>query len=133
VLLANNGFSLNVILRDPNSIKRKQIIHKNRTMGEHTDIQKQEMEKAAFILKSIAHPSRLAIIDILSKQPWQAVSEISDKLDMEQSLTSHHLNIMKVKGVLESKREGKSIRYKLKLTEVTQVLSCIEHCDLSRF
>lgn len=102
-------------------------------MGEHTDIQKQEMEKAAFILKSIAHPSRLAIIDILSKQPWQAVSEISDKLDMEQSLTSHHLNIMKVKGVLESKREGKSIRYKLKLTEVTQVLSCIEHCDLSRF
>ena len=102
-------------------------------MGEYTDIQKLEMEKAAFILKSIAHPSRLAIIDILSKQPWQAVSEISDKLDMEQSLTSHHLNIMKMKGVLESERDGKSIKYKLKLTEVTQVLSCIEHCDLSRF
>jgi ArsR family transcriptional regulator len=102
-------------------------------MGEYTELQKQEMEKAAFILKSIAHPSRLAIIDILSKQPWQAVSEISDKLDMEQSLTSHHLNIMKMKGVLESKRDGKSIKYKLKLTEVTQVLSCIEHCDLSRF
>ena len=102
-------------------------------MGEHTELQKQEMEKAAFILKSIAHPSRLAIIDILSKQPWQAVSEISDKLEMEQSLTSHHLNIMKMKGVLESKRDGKSIKYKLKLTEVTQVLSCIEHCDLSRF
>ena len=102
-------------------------------MAEHTELQKQEMEKAAFILKSIAHPSRLAIIDILSKQPWQAVSEISDKLEMEQSLTSHHLNIMKMKGVLESRREGKNIKYKLKLTEVTQVLSCIEHCDLSRF
>jgi ArsR family transcriptional regulator len=102
-------------------------------MGEYTELQKQEMEKAAFILKSIAHPSRLAIIDILSKQRWQAVSEISDKLDMEQSLTSHHLNIMKMKGVLESERDGKSIKYKLKLTEVTQVLSCIEHCDLSRF
>ena len=102
-------------------------------MGEHTEMQKKELEKAAFILKSIAHPSRLAIINILSKQEWRAVSEISDKLDMEQSLTSHHLNIMKMKGVLESKREGKSIKYKLKLTEVTQVLSCIEHCDLSRF
>jgi DNA-binding transcriptional ArsR family regulator len=102
-------------------------------MGGHTDLQKQEMEKAAFILKSIAHPSRLAIVDILSKQPWQAVSEISDKLDMEQSLTSHHLNIMKMKGVLESKRDGKKIKYKLKLVEVKEVISCIEHCDLSRF
>lgn len=102
-------------------------------MGEQTEKQKQDMEKAAFILKSIAHPSRLAIISILSNQPWQAVSEISGRLDMEQSLTSHHLNVMKMKGVLESKREGKSIKYKLKLTEVTQVLSCIEHCDLSRF
>ena len=96
-------------------------------------MQKKELEKAAFILKSIAHPSRLAIINILSKQEWRAVSEISEKLDMEQSLTSHHLNIMKMKGVLESKRDGKIIKYKLKLTEVTQVLSCIEHCDLSRF
>lgn len=96
-------------------------------------IGQEDLEKAAFILKSIAHPSRLAIINILSKQPWQAVFEISNKLDMEQSLTSHHLNTMKTKGVLESKREGKSIKYKLKLTEVTQVLSCIEHCDLSRF
>ena len=98
-----------------------------------TNLKKHELEKAAYILKGIAHPSRLAIIDILSKQEWQAVSEISKKLDLEQSLTSHHLSIMKMRGVLQSKRDGKSIKYKLKLTEVTQMLSCIEHCDLSRF
>ena len=96
-------------------------------------LQHQDMEKAAFILKSIAHPSRLAIIDILSRQDWVPVSEISQKLKIEQSLTSHHLNMMKTKGVLESKREGKSIKYKLKLQEVVQVLSCIEHCDLTHF
>jgi ArsR family transcriptional regulator, zinc-responsive transcriptional repressor len=96
-------------------------------------IGKEDLEKAAFVLKSIAHPSRLAIIDILSKDKWLAVSEISEVLGMEQSLTSHHLNTMKMKGVLESRRDGKSIKYKLKLTEVTQVLACIEHCDLSRF
>ncbi len=102
-------------------------------MIETENLSKQDLEKAAFILKSIAHPSRLAIINILSKQEWYAVSEISEILDMEQSLTSHHLNIMKVKGVLKSKREGKSVNYKLKLTEVSDVLSCIENCDLSRF
>ena len=101
---------------------------------EETDIlQQKELEKAAYILKSIAHPSRLAIIKILSQQEWYAVSEISEKLKMEQSLTSHHLSVMKMKGVLESRRDGKSIKYKLRLTEVTKVLSCIEHCDLSRF
>jgi ArsR family transcriptional regulator, zinc-responsive transcriptional repressor len=96
-------------------------------------IGQEDLEKAAFVLKSIAHPSRLAIINILSKEEWLAVSEISEVLGMEQSLTSHHLNTMKMKGVLESQRNGKSIKYKLKLTEVTQVLSCIKHCDLSRF
>ena len=96
-------------------------------------IGKEDLEKAAFILKTIAHPSRLAIVNILAKQEWQAVSEITKKLNIEQSLTSHHLNTMKNKGVLESRRDGKSIKYKLKLTEVMQVLTCIEHCDLSRF
>ena len=102
-------------------------------MMEDKLINKVDLEKAAFILKTIAHPSRLAIVNILSKHEWKAVSEISNELDLEQSLTSHHLNTMKANGVLESKREGKSIKYKLKLVEVTQVLLCIEHCDLSRF
>ncbi len=102
-------------------------------MGKQEIMQHEDFEKAAFILKTIAHPSRLAIVNILSQQEWQAVSEISEKLHLEQSLTSHHLNTMKAKGVLESKRDGKKIKYKLKLTEVIQVLACIEHCDLSRF
>ena len=102
-------------------------------MSEDLKIEQHELEKAAFILKSIAHPTRLAIIKILSENGQMAVSEISGSLNLEQSLTSHHLNSMKTKGVLESIRDGKSIKYKLKLTEVTQVLHCIEHCDLSRF
>ena len=102
-------------------------------MKEEVELDDQDLEKAAFILKSIAHPSRLAIIKILAEKEFMAVSEISEALGLEQSLTSHHLSNMKTKGVLESKREGKSIKYKLKLTEVIQVLTCIEHCDMSRF
>jgi len=97
------------------------------------EIQNLQLEKAAFILKTIAHPTRLAIIKLLAKKEWVAVSDISRELHLEQSLTSHHLNTMKNKGVLESKRMGQSIKYKLKLKEVLQVLACVEHCDLSRF
>ena len=114
-------------------IEKKILVPKSNSMEAQKDLKMPELEKAAFILKSIAHPSRLAIINILSRQEWKAVSKISDELDMEQSLTSHHLNTMKMKGVLESKRDGKNIKYKLKLTEVKEVISCIEHCDLSRF
>lgn len=92
-----------------------------------------ELEKAAFILKTIAHPTRLAIIDLLSKRGKQPVSEICRQLDLEQSLASHHLSVMKLKGVLSSERAGKKVYYALKLKEVTQVMQCIEHCDLSRF
>lgn len=92
-----------------------------------------ELEKAAFILKTIAHPTRLAIIDLLSKKGSLTVTEICDELGLEQSLASHNLSAMKVKGILSSERKGKKVIYSLKLTEVIQVLACIEHCDLSRF
>ncbi len=90
-----------------------------------------ELEKAAFVLKTIAHPTRLAIIDYLSKEGQKRVSEICQELDLEQSLASHHLNTMKLKGVLGSNRDGKSVFYYLKLLEVTQILGCIDNCNLS--
>lgn len=100
-------------------------------MTSETHTHQEELEKAAFVLKTIAHPTRLAIIDLLSKQGRKTVSEICTSLDLEQSLTSHHLNTMKLKGVLGSTKEGKNSYYHLKLMEVTQIISCIDNCDLT--
>ncbi len=94
-------------------------------------VEQSELEKAAFVLKTIAHPTRLAIIDYLGKIGRKSVSEISADLKLEQSLTSHHLSTMKLKGVLGSVREGKNMYYFLKLHEVTQILSCIDNCKLT--
>ena len=88
-----------------------------------------KLEKAAFILKTVAHPARLAIIDMLRKGKKLSVSEICEELDMEQSLTSHHLNNMKLKGILGSEREGKQIYYYLKEKDVARLIDCIEHCQ----
>lgn len=100
-------------------------------MTSNRQLHQGELEKAAFVLKTIAHPTRLAIIDLLSKQGRKTVSEICLMLDLEQSLASHHLNTMKLKGVLSSMKEGKNNYYDLKLMEVTQIISCIDNCDLS--
>ncbi len=68
----------------------------------------EQLEAAANMLKAIAHPMRIAIIDFLQEGEQLSVTQIHKKLGIEQSTTSHHLGILKDKGVLVSRREGKN-------------------------
>ncbi|MCB2380219.1 metalloregulator ArsR/SmtB family transcription factor [Hymenobacter sp. BT635] len=88
----------------------------------------EKMEKVAFILKTTAHPTRIAIVQLLSNHESLSVTDISDKLNVEQSLLSHHLSGMKLKGILSSHREGKNIYYALKMREVIDVIQCLAAC-----
>jgi len=99
------------------------------TPTEKAEIESEKLEKAAFILKTIAHPVRLRIIELLEANEQLAVGEICERIGCEQSLTSHHLSNMRLKGLLSSKREGKNIYYSLKERDVTKILSCIENCN----
>ena len=89
----------------------------------------EKLEKVAFILKTIAHPLRIGIVDLLTKNDQLSVNEICEKLNAEQSLISHHLTNMKLKGILSSYRDGKNIYYSLKLKEVVKVIECMENCQ----
>ena len=88
----------------------------------------EKMEKVAFILKTTAHPTRIAIVQLLAATDSLSVSDISEKLNVEQSLLSHHLSGMKLKGILSSHRDGKNIYYALKMREVIDVIQCLAAC-----
>lgn len=88
----------------------------------------EKLEMAASKLRAMSHPMRIAIIDLLSREPKLSVTEIYEKLDIEQATASHHLNILKNKGVLDSKREGKKIYYQLKNITLTEIIECINRC-----
>jgi DNA-binding transcriptional ArsR family regulator len=88
----------------------------------------QKLETAASKLRAMAHPMRIAIIDLLTDNKKLTVTEIYENLNIEQASASHHLNILKNKGILESKRDGKMIFYSLKITTLTQVIDCINRC-----
>ena len=91
------------------------------------DIEK--MEKVAFILKTTAHPTRIAIVQLLAAHDSLSVGNICERLGgAEQSLTSHHLATMKLKGLLSSSRSGKNIYYSLKMREVIDVIQCLANC-----
>ncbi|GGD60067.1 transcriptional regulator [Emticicia aquatilis] len=92
-------------------------------------INKEKYEKAAYILKAVAHPTRLAIIQLLDIQDNLTVNEICETLECEQSLISHHLINMKLRGILKSQKDGLNVYYSLKQREITKLLSCIENCE----
>lgn len=76
-------------------------------------------------LKAIAHPTRLAIIDMLEGGRKLTVTEIYTTLDADQSSISHHLSIMRDRGVLRSERRGKHIYYSLGHTAYLTLLDCL--------
>ncbi len=88
-----------------------------------------KLEDAASKLRSIAHPMRIAIISLLEDRPKMNVTEIYEHLKIEQASASHHLNILKNKGILHSKRDGKNTYYSLKQQSVAQVIECVEKCE----
>ncbi len=91
------------------------------------DIQK--LDEAAEVLKAIAHPLRIAIIDLLVKKGNLTVTEIYKKLDSGQPTISHHLSILKSKGLLISERQGRQISYSLKHKRLNNIIKCINQCN----
>jgi DNA-binding transcriptional ArsR family regulator len=94
------------------------------------DIKIEELEQAAGMLKAMAHPMRIAILNFLEDGKRMTVTEIHEKLKIEQSTTSHHLGILKDKGVLASKREGKNTFYFLKNDSLSKIMDCINQCNV---
>ncbi len=91
-----------------------------------------QREKVAFVLKTIAHPVRIGIIELLTHHQQLTVNEICEGTDCEQSLISHHLAIMRLKGILSDRKQGKNVYYSLQLQEVINVIECIEHCHVDQ-
>lgn len=92
------------------------------------DIDIRKIEDIAQRLRAIAHPVRIQIISMLDQKAEMNVTTIYQKLGIEQATASHHLNILKSKGVLISRRNGKNTFYSLKQNAVTNLLNCINAC-----
>ena len=75
--------------------------------------------KQAEITKAIAHPVRIAILDFLKEGEY---------VGSERSNVSRHLSVMLGAGVLESRKQGLKVIYKLKTPCILDCFSCISTC-----
>jgi ArsR family transcriptional regulator len=83
---------------------------------------------AAEVLKAVAHPLRLQIVEALEGGEL-SVGEIVETLGEKQAITSQQLNLMKDKGVLASRREGARVYYHVSNPNAIKVLNCVyNHC-----
>ena len=89
----------------------------------------ERLERIAYILKTVAHPLRLGVTKLLEVNPRMSVTEICEALGAEQSLTSHHLQNMRLKGLLSVKRQGRSMLYSLKEKDVSLIIDCLDNCQ----
>ena len=81
-------------------------------------------EMQAEIVKSLSHPIRLAIIDFLGSDE-KCVCEIAEFVGGERSNTSKHLAIMSSAGVLEQRKDGLKVFYKVRTPCVGKFLNCV--------
>ena len=73
-------------------------------------------------LRTLGHPLRVRMVELLVDRKELAVKELCDLLDTEQSLMSHHLNHMKARRLLEARRQGKNIFYSMKMPKAKELM-----------
>ncbi len=82
-----------------------------------------QLEEMSELLRAIAHPLRIMIIDLLKDGKQLTVTQIQKELHIEQAVASHHLIILKNKDVLDAHRSGKTILYYLRNEYISRIVN----------
>lgn len=83
------------------------------------------LEARARILKALAHPTRLFMVDELAKQE-RCVAELTEMVGADMSTISKHLSQLKAVGLLEDEKRGTQVFYRLARPCVLNFFSCLE-------
>ncbi len=91
-----------------------------------TDAEK--LKRVARLMKTIGHPARLSIVELLLEKGKMPVKDIYEAVQISQSNASQHLKALEAINVLVSEREGKNICYRIGQLPVDKLLQCVNEC-----
>ncbi|MFW0716421.1 ArsR/SmtB family transcription factor [Pedobacter sp. N23S346] len=91
-------------------------------------IQADKLLVAVNMLKVIAHPVRLAIVDLLTENKRMTVLEIQEALHLEQAIASQQITLMEDKGVLISEKVSRNKYVSLRFPKMKNIVNCLENC-----
>jgi len=79
----------------------------------------------ARIIKAMAHPTRLFIVDELSRGE-RCVNELQHMIEADVSTVSKHLSVLKNAGIIADDKRGNQVYYNLRVPCVLNFFSCVE-------
>lgn len=83
-------------------------------------------ESRAAVIKALAHPTRLFIVDQLAGADQRCVCELTAMIGADMSTVSKHLAVLKAAGIIEDRKRGAQVYYRLRVPCITQFFGCIE-------
>lgn len=85
----------------------------------------ERIHERAKVMKAMAHPSRLMIIDELGHGE-RCVCDLQELVGHDMSTVSKHLKVLKDSGIVKDERRGKQIFYTLRVPCILKFFHCIE-------
>jgi len=82
-------------------------------------------EERARILKAMAHPTRLYIVDVLADGE-RCVHELTEMVGADMSTVSKHLSVLRSAGILNDEKRGSEVYYSLRMACVLGFFDCVE-------
>lgn len=83
------------------------------------------LESSSRVLHALAHPLRMRLITYIRQRGGASVQAICRELDVEQSLASQQLRILRQAGLARSERDGKHVHYLVDEERYTRVVGAV--------
>ncbi|WP_237371029.1 sulfite-sensing transcriptional repressor BigR [Rhizobium sp. SL42] len=88
------------------------------------DLMETRAANVASHLKTLAHPVRLMLVCTLAQGEY-AVGELEERLDVHQPTLSQQLTVLRDAGIVETRREGKQIFYRLVEAKTAKLVAAL--------
>ena len=97
-----------------------------RKAKEKINFNQERLDNSTDILRALAHPLRIKILSFIDQNDEINVNKIYNTLDLEQSITSQHLSVLRNADVVHTNREGKFVQYSSDYTKVDRAVQAIK-------
>jgi DNA-binding transcriptional ArsR family regulator len=87
----------------------------------------EKLEAASELLRALAHPLRLQIVEFIDQNDAINVNKIYNTLKLEQSITSQHLRVLRTTDLVSTEREGKFIHYRVDYDKIDKTVKAIRN------
>ena len=87
----------------------------------------EKLQYSVELMRALAHPLRLRILEFIDQHDTIHVNKIYNTLNLEQSITSQHLRIMRLAGVVDAEKDGKFMVYSINYETVRKAQRAVKN------